>query len=75
MEGTGSQLEAAADEAHKSEPGKPEAAEPPEEAAAAAPEDAISEAEREALLAELKGLQADLHQMQGERPLILPTRR
>jgi type VI secretion system protein VasG len=30
-------------------------------------------ADREALLAELKRLQADLHLMQGERPLILPT--
>jgi type VI secretion system protein VasG len=44
------------------------------EGAATAPADAtLSEAERAALLTELKQLQADLHALQGERPLILPT--
>ncbi|MEA2950017.1 MAG: type secretion system protein VasG, partial [Alphaproteobacteria bacterium] len=44
------------------------------EGAATAPADAgLSETERATLLAELKGLQAELHTLQGERPLILPT--
>jgi type VI secretion system protein VasG len=36
-------------------------------------EGAMTEAERAALLGELQGLQAQLHALQGERPLILPT--
>jgi type VI secretion system protein VasG len=44
------------------------------EGAAAAPADAsLSEAERMTLLAQLKKLQAELHALQGDRPLILPT--
>jgi len=44
------------------------------EGAATVPMDSgLSEAERAALLGELKTLQAELHALQGERPLILPT--
>jgi type VI secretion system protein VasG len=57
VEGTASALEAAADAAA----GK----------AAASP--ALDDAERAKLLEELHGLQAQLHALQGDRPLILPT--
>ncbi|MHB8477403.1 MAG: type VI secretion system ATPase TssH [Casimicrobiaceae bacterium] len=40
-------------------------------ATASAPD--LSEAERATLLTDLKNLQAELHALQGERPLILPT--
>jgi type VI secretion system protein VasG len=68
VEGTASALEQAADAAAKTTPvetGKParDATAPP----------ALTDAERVSLLDELKGLQADLHIAQGERPLILPT--
>jgi type VI secretion system protein VasG len=44
------------------------------EGAATAPaEGKLSEAERATLLADLKKLQAELHALQGDRPLILPT--
>jgi type VI secretion system protein VasG len=43
------------------------------EGAATAPAPGLSEAERATLLADLKNLQAELHALQGERPLILPT--
>jgi type VI secretion system protein VasG len=44
------------------------------EGAATVPVDSgLSEAERATLLEELKTLQAELHALQGERPLILPT--
>ncbi|RUL77714.1 type VI secretion system ATPase TssH [Dyella choica] len=57
VEGTGSKLEKAA-------AAEAEAAHVPEE---------LSETERAALLEELHGLQAQLAQLQGEHPLILPT--
>ena len=44
-----------------------------EGAATATAEGSLSEAERATLLAELKKLQAELHALQGDRPLILPT--
>src|SRR6266403_340098 len=44
------------------------------EGAATVPADpTLSDAERAALLAELKQLQGELHVLQGDRPLILPT--
>ncbi|HXA34885.1 MAG TPA: type VI secretion system ATPase TssH [Steroidobacteraceae bacterium] len=43
------------------------------EGAASAPAEGLSEAERGTLLTDLKNLQAELHGLQGERPLILPT--
>ncbi|HEV2539157.1 MAG TPA: type VI secretion system ATPase TssH [Frateuria sp.] len=58
VEGTGSALEQAAN------------AEAGEVAVASA---ALTEAERAAALEELKGLQAQLSELQGESPLILPT--
>jgi type VI secretion system protein VasG len=68
VEGTASALEQAADVAAKTTP--VETGKPAGEASAAPP---LTDAERSALLRELKGLQADLHAAQGERPLILPT--
>jgi type VI secretion system protein VasG len=68
VEGTASALEQAADAAAKTTPvetGKP--------AAESAEPAVLTDAERVALLEELKGLQAELHAAQGERPLILPT--
>ena len=62
VEGTASKLEAAADAA------KGSASEPTEGAGAN-----LGEEERAALLGKLKQLQARLHELQGERPLILPT--
>jgi type VI secretion system protein VasG len=44
-----------------------------EGAATATADSALTEAERTALLKDLKALQAQLHTLQGERPLILPT--
>ncbi|MGC1548891.1 MAG: type VI secretion system ATPase TssH [Rhodanobacter sp.] len=57
VEGTGSKLEQAANA----------------EAEAVVPEPALSDADRAAALDELKGLQAQLAELQGEHPLILPT--
>jgi type VI secretion system protein VasG len=65
VEGTASELEEAADQA--AETISVESAEPAENA------DILSEAERSALLDELKDLQRELHEMQGEHPLILPS--
>jgi len=68
VEGTASQLEAAAEAVAKNtavqsaEPGAPQTA-------AAT----MSAEERAALLEELKKLQVELHTLQGDRPLILPT--
>jgi type VI secretion system protein VasG len=62
VEGTASKLEAAADAA---------AGSAPESVAEAAPE--LSDAERASLLENLQKLQAQLHDLQGDRPLILPT--
>ncbi len=66
VEGTKSEPERAADEAATGAPST----------GAAAPvstPDAADDAERAELLARLQGLQARLHSLQGERPLILPT--
>lgn len=57
VEGTGSKLEEAANA----------------EAEEVAPAPALSDAERIAALQELKGLQVQLTELQGEHPLILPT--
>ncbi|GAB2549009.1 type VI secretion system ATPase TssH [Rhodanobacter koreensis] len=57
VEGTGSKLEQAANA----------------EAETIVPEPALSDAERAAALEQLKGLQAQLAELQGEHPLILPT--
>ena len=57
VEGTGSQLEHAANVQKTAE----------------APIDAMADEERQALLEELAGLQRKLHDVQGEFPLILPT--
>ncbi len=65
MEGTQSKLEAAAD-ATAAATGK--AGEPTPDA-----DGGMTESGREELLAELRALQSDLHLLQGERPLILPT--
>jgi type VI secretion system protein VasG len=61
VEGTGSNLEAAAE------------AEATAEGLAAAEADAKAAAEREAMLAQLKAVQDKLAMLQGETPLILPT--
>ncbi|MEM1436261.1 MAG: type VI secretion system ATPase TssH [Pseudomonadota bacterium] len=58
VEGTGSALEAAADE-------QPVAVEPPVEP--------LSDAQRDSALARLRELQGQLAELQGESPLILPT--
>ncbi|CAN5907463.1 type VI secretion system ATPase TssH [soil metagenome] len=60
VEGTGTQIEAAADVAAKS-------AETP------TPNDGLTEADRAALLEQLRGVQSQLAALQGENPLILPT--
>jgi type VI secretion system protein VasG len=66
VEGTASKLEKAADAAATT--AKVEKATAPP-----APPVALSEAERSKLLDELRGLQDQLHELQGEEPLILPT--
>jgi type VI secretion system protein VasG len=68
VEGTASALEQAADAAAKTTP--VETGKPADEVSDSPP---LTDAERGALLEELKGLQADLHAAQGERPLILAT--
>jgi len=62
VEGTASKLEAAADAAAGSVADAP-AVTPAE----------LSDVDRAELLEKLKTLQADLHELQGDRPLILPT--
>jgi type VI secretion system protein VasG len=68
VEGTASQLEAAADAAAKVAP-----AQSSDPAAASTTAGTMSDGERSSLLEELRGLQAQLHALQGDRPLILPT--
>ncbi len=68
VEGTASALEAAAEQAASA---TPVASVEPGAPATAAP--TMSVQEREALLGQLRGLQTELHLLQGERPLILPT--
>ena len=63
VEGTGSDLEKAADEAIESE----------SEDLAVDSIDEVVEIDREALLGELKALQVQLAELQGESPLILPS--
>jgi type VI secretion system protein VasG len=64
VEGTGSQLEAAAQAAKVAAPA---------ETAPNAPQEAMKLEERQALLAELSDLQTKLKGLQGENPLILPS--
>jgi len=64
VEGTASPLEKAADQA---------AATTPVQTAANGGNGPLTEADRAALLDQLKTLQRQLHELQGERPLILPT--
>jgi type VI secretion system protein VasG len=66
IEGTASPLEAAADTIAKTAP-------PPVVIDAGAADAALSDKDRAALLSELQGLQKELHAMQGDRPLILPS--
>jgi type VI secretion system protein VasG len=68
VEGTDSPLEAAADEEAKSTAIQTAAGTVPANAAGA-----MTEAERATLLGELRDLQSQLHALQGEKPLILPT--
>ena len=68
VEGTRSTLEAAADAAAKTTP-----VATAEAVAPAVASGVLSDEERAALLTELKQLQTELHGLQGERPLILPT--
>jgi len=65
VEGTASQLEKAADQAA--------ATTPVQTAQGTGGNGQLSETERAQLLEQLKSLQAQLHELQGERPLILPT--
>jgi type VI secretion system protein VasG len=77
VEGTSSALEAAADAAANAAANAQASAATaaPASAAAgtAAPAAALTDEERAKLLEELHGLQAQLHALQGDRPLILPT--
>lgn len=68
VEGTNSALEKAADAA--AETVKVQTAEPPQDEKTDAK---LSDADRQKLLDELKDLQSELHKLQGEHPLILPT--
>jgi type VI secretion system protein VasG len=65
VEGTGSELEQAALSKPAAEAGNDRAESPAQHA--------LDDATRAAVLAELKGLQAQLAEMQGETPLILPN--
>ena len=67
VEGTGSELEKAADDAAT------ESSDESTEAAGESDNAVLSDAERENLLKELSGLQGKLREMQGETPLILPS--
>ncbi|HET7932040.1 MAG TPA: type VI secretion system ATPase TssH, partial [Rhodanobacteraceae bacterium] len=71
VEGTGSKLEEAANAAANVD--AEIEADDARESGQPAPAAGLSDAERLATLAELKGLQAKLAELQGEHPLILPT--
>jgi type VI secretion system protein VasG len=71
VEGTGSKLEEAANAAANAD--AEIEADDARESGQLAPAAGLSDAERLATLAELKGLQAKLAELQGEHPLILPT--
>ncbi len=74
IEGTASELGKAADElAQEVDVTPAEPAAEPEAEAPVAPPEALSPEERESLLSELQRLQADLANLQGDRPLILPS--
>ncbi|MCU0834552.1 MAG: type VI secretion system ATPase TssH [Chromatiaceae bacterium] len=66
-------VDAALAAAEAAGPGEPAAAEPLPPPADAGLPGALDEAAREAALAELKGLQQRLRELQGESPLILPS--
>ena len=68
VEGITSTQEAAAEESASEAPVTSEEPGAPQAEASHA-----GDAERKDLLGELKGLQAELHELQGERPLILPS--
>jgi len=68
VEGTDSELEAAAEQEARSTTVQTATG-----TESAPGEGKLTEAERAALLGELQGLQSELHALQGERPLILPT--
>jgi type VI secretion system protein VasG len=68
VEGTASELEAAADAAAAEGSGEPVESKATPDVAKNLPD-----GDRSALLEKLKGLQAELHSLQGDRPLILPT--
>jgi type VI secretion system protein VasG len=68
VEGTASELEAAADAAASSTSVQGASADAPRTAAPT-----LTQEERFGLLEELRASQAELHRLQGERPLILPT--
>ena len=72
VEGTGSALEAAAAQAAKAG-ATPAAATATTAAAAVQPAAALTEEDRLATLARLREVQHQLHRLQGENPLILPT--
>lgn len=67
VEGTETKLEQAADEAAQSASVQTASKDSPGE------EVQLSDVEREETLQQLKGLQGQLHELQGERPLILPS--
>jgi len=69
VEGTGSELEKAADEAAAESGGESTEA----EAETASDDETMSDADREGLLKDLSGLQEKLDGLQGEDPLILPS--
>ncbi|MBK1721524.1 type VI secretion system ATPase TssH [Thiocystis violacea] len=68
VEGTATELEEAADAAAETTQ-----VQTADQAESTTPPEPMPEADRDALLTQLKELQAQLHGLQGEHPLILPT--